>query len=99
MVSTHDRVWAELAARGIEIGLIFQLGRKYTNAFEPDVLGPDDKSTRVTMGSYGIGIPAIFVVGSGLANGVVEVKDRATGGRQEAAVDDAAAHLRALVIG
>jgi prolyl-tRNA synthetase len=42
--------------RGIEIGHIFQLGRKYTDAFELDVLGPDGKPVRVTMGSYGIGI-------------------------------------------
>ncbi len=42
--------------RGIEIGHIFQLGRKYTDAFALDVLGPDSKPVRVTMGSYGIGV-------------------------------------------
>ncbi len=42
--------------RGIEIGHIFQLGRKYADAFGLDVLGPDGKPKRVTMGSYGIGI-------------------------------------------
>src|SRR3954470_1921813 len=42
--------------RGIEIGHIFQLGRKYTDAFSLDVLGPDGKQARVTMGSYGIGV-------------------------------------------
>jgi len=42
--------------RGIEIGHIFQLGRKYADAFELDVLGPDGKPVRVTMGSYGIGV-------------------------------------------
>jgi prolyl-tRNA synthetase len=42
--------------RGIEIGHIFQLGRKYTDAFGLDVLGPDGKPVRVTMGSYGIGV-------------------------------------------
>jgi prolyl-tRNA synthetase len=42
--------------RGIEIGHIFQLGRKYADAFALDVLGPDGKPVRVTMGSYGIGI-------------------------------------------
>ena len=42
--------------RAIEIGHIFQLGRKYTDAFELDVLGPDGKPVRVTMGSYGIGV-------------------------------------------
>lgn len=45
--------------RGIEIGHIFQLGRKYADAFELDVLGPDGKPDRVTMGSYGIGISRI----------------------------------------
>ncbi|MCQ4084554.1 proline--tRNA ligase [Streptomyces sp. RB6PN25] len=42
--------------RAIEIGHIFQLGRKYTDAFELDVLGKEGKPVRVTMGSYGIGI-------------------------------------------
>ena len=42
--------------RGIEIGHIFQLGRKFADAFELDVLGPDGKPVRVTMGSYGIGV-------------------------------------------
>ena len=42
--------------RAIEIGHIFQLGRKYTDAFQLDVLGQDGKPVRVTMGSYGIGV-------------------------------------------
>ena len=42
--------------RGIEIGHVFQLGRKFADAFELDVLGPDGKPVRVTMGSYGIGV-------------------------------------------
>ncbi|MBO8201826.1 proline--tRNA ligase [Streptomyces smyrnaeus] len=42
--------------RAIEIGHIFQLGRKYADAFELDVLGQDGKPVRVTMGSYGIGV-------------------------------------------
>ncbi|HEX4018858.1 MAG TPA: proline--tRNA ligase [Frankiaceae bacterium] len=42
--------------RAIEIGHIFQLGRKYANTFELDVLGPDGTPVRVTMGSYGIGV-------------------------------------------
>jgi prolyl-tRNA synthetase len=42
--------------RAIEIGHIFQLGRKYTDAFGLDVLGQDGKPQRVTMGSYGIGV-------------------------------------------
>ncbi len=42
--------------RGIEIGHIFQLGRKFADAFELDMLGADGKPIRVTMGSYGIGV-------------------------------------------
>jgi prolyl-tRNA synthetase len=45
-----------VAARGIEIGHIFQLGRKYADAFGLDALGPDSKPMRITMGSYGIGV-------------------------------------------
>jgi prolyl-tRNA synthetase len=164
-----------VAARGIEIGHIFQLGRKYTNAFALDALGADSKPIRITMGSYGvgvsrlvaviaeqshddhgliwprevapadvhvviagkgdeiraggeklaadldaaglsvllddrtampgvkfadadlIGVPTIVVVGRGLVNGVIEVKDRRTGERTEVAVDDAVAHLVELV--
>jgi prolyl-tRNA synthetase len=159
------------AARGIEIGHVFQLGRKYSDAAGLDALGADGKPVRITMGSYGvgvsrlvgaiaeqshdasgliwpravapadvhiviagksdeiaaggerlaaeldaaglrvllddrkaspgvkfadaelIGVPTIVVVGRGLANGVVEVKDRRSGERQEIAVDTAVAHL------
>ena len=49
-------------ARGIEVGHIFQLGRKYTNAFDIDVLGEDGKPQRVTMGSYGIGVSRLVAV-------------------------------------
>jgi prolyl-tRNA synthetase len=42
--------------RGIEIGHIFQLGRRYTDAFAVDVLGPQGKPVRPTMGCYGIGV-------------------------------------------
>ncbi|MCA1820899.1 MAG: proline--tRNA ligase, partial [Pseudonocardia sp.] len=163
-----------VTARGIEIGHIFQLGRKYTDAFGLDALGPDGKPIRITMGSYGIGVsrlvgviaeqshdqhglvwprevapadvhvviagkdetiratgeqlaaeldaagvrvilddrmatpgvkfadaeligvPTILVVGRGLASGVVEVKDRATGERTEVPVDGAVSHLQEL---
>lgn len=164
-----------VAARGIEIGHIFQLGRKFADAFALDALGADSKPIRITMGSYGvgvsrlvaviaeqshdrlglvwpravapadvhvviagkddsvraggeklaaelstagltvllddrtatpgvkfadaelIGVPTIVVVGRGLANGVVEVKDRRSGERAEVAVDDAVRHLTELV--
>jgi prolyl-tRNA synthetase len=166
-----------VAARGIEIGHIFQLGRKYADAFELDALGPDSKNIRITMGSYGVGVsrlvaavaeqhhdelglvwprsvapadvhvviagkdeavaeggerlaaeldaagvrvllddrkaspgvkfadaelvgvPTILVVGRGLAKGLVEVKDRATGEREEIPVEGAVEHLRRLVRG
>ncbi len=169
-----DGIGTLVAARGIEVGHIFQLGRKYADAFAVDALGPDGKPIRITMGSYGIGVsrlvgaiaeqshdehglvwsrevapadvhvviagkdeaaqaagerlaaeldvaglrvmlddrtatpgvkfadaeligvPTILVVGRGLASGVVEVKDRATGERTEVPVDGAVAHLQEL---
>ena len=51
-----------VSARGIEIGHIFQLGRKYTDAFTVDVLGEDGKPVRLTMGSYGIGVSRLVAV-------------------------------------
>jgi len=42
--------------RAIEIGHIFQLGRKYAQALNLTVLDKDGKSQVVTMGSYGIGV-------------------------------------------
>jgi len=43
-------------ARGIEIGHIFQLGRKYADALGLQVLDQHGKQVTVTMGSYGIGV-------------------------------------------
>jgi prolyl-tRNA synthetase len=43
-------------ARGIEIGHIFQLGRKYAEALDLNVLDENGKQVVVTMGSYGIGV-------------------------------------------
>ena len=43
-------------ARGIEIGHIFQLGRKYAQALDLTVLNENGKQVVVTMGSYGIGV-------------------------------------------
>jgi prolyl-tRNA synthetase len=162
-------------ARGIEIGHVFQLGRKYADAASLDALGPDSKPVRITMGSYGIGVsrlvaviaeqshdesgliwprsvapadvhiviagkseeivaggeklaadleaaglrvllddrkaspgvkfadaeligvPTIVVVGRGLANGVIEVKDRRSGDRTEIPLNGAVTHLADLV--
>ncbi|BBX36327.1 prolyl-tRNA ligase [Mycolicibacterium mageritense DSM 44476 = CIP 104973] len=50
------------SARGIEIGHIFQLGRKYADAFTADVLGEDGKPVRLTMGSYGVGVSRLVAV-------------------------------------
>ena len=154
-------------ARGMEMGHIFQLGRKYAERLGLQVLDENGKLVTVTMGSYGIGVsravaaivegshdelgivwprevapfdvhlvvagkdatlfeaadsivtdleaaglevlyddrpkmspgvkfkdaeligvPTIVVVGKGLADGVVEVKDRATGERRDVPVAD-----------
>ncbi|GAB3259025.1 proline--tRNA ligase [Alteromonas gracilis] len=163
-------------ARGIEMGHVFQLGRKYAEALGLQVLDENGKLVTVTMGSYGvgvsravpviaeyhhdelglcwpreispadvhvvatgkdaavfetaeriseelgsrgirviyddrpkvspgvkfkdaelIGVPTILTVGRGLADGVVEVKDRVSGERTEVPVDQAVAHLEDVV--
>lgn len=162
-------------SRGVEIGHVFQLGRKYADAFGLDALGPDGKPIRITMGSYGIGVtrvvaalaeqchdelglawpravapadvhvvgtgkenqvevalrlsrqleeagvtvlcddragvspgvkftdaellgvPSILVVGRGLARGVVEFRDRASGEREQVPLDDAVERVRDVV--
>ncbi len=165
-------------ARGIEMGHIFQLGRKYADALDLKVLDENGKLVTVTMGSYGIGVsravaaiaenahdelglvwpreiapadvhlvatgkdpavfeaaekltadlqahgvavlfddrpkvspgvkfkdaellgvPTIVVVGKGFVDGVVEVKDRATGEREDVAVDDIVSHVVGVVRG
>lgn len=165
-------------ARGIEIGHIFQLGRKYAAALDLKVLDESGRQVVVTMGSYGIGVsravaaiaetthderglcwpaevapadvhvvatgrdetvftaadrlaaglvaagrtvlyddrrgvspgvkftdaellgvPTIVVVGRGLAQGVVEVRDRATGARREVPPEEALAQLTATRAG
>ncbi|MCC3273107.1 proline--tRNA ligase [Arthrobacter zhangbolii] len=161
------------AARGIEMGHIFQLGRKYAEALGLKVLDKNGKLVTVTMGSYGvgvtravaalaesnhdekgiiwprsvapadvhvvatgrgeeiftaaaelsealeaagleviyddrpkvspgvkfgdaelIGVPTILVVGRGLADGVVEIKDRATGVAENVPVAEAVEYVR-----
>jgi prolyl-tRNA synthetase len=49
-------------ARGMEIGHVFQLGRKYAEALGLKVLDPNGKLVTVTMGSYGIGVTRILAV-------------------------------------
>jgi prolyl-tRNA synthetase len=161
-------------ARGIELGHVFQLGRKYAATFGLTALGQDGKPVTVTMGSYGVGVtravaalaeqtydgqglcwprsvapadvhlvatgkdaavfeagerlardlvdggltvlyddrpkvspgvkfkdaellgmPVIVTVGRGLEQGVVELRDRATGEREEVPVAEAAARIEA----
>lgn len=45
--------------RGIELGHIFQLGKKYAEALDLKVLDQNGKATTVTMGSYGIGVSRV----------------------------------------
>jgi prolyl-tRNA synthetase len=165
------------SARGIEMGHIFQLGRKYADALGLQVLDENGKLVTVTMGSYGIGpsrgvaaiaentldeiglcwprnvspydvhvvaagkdeavlaaagrlvddlaaqgldvlyddrvgkvspgvkfkdaemigVPTIVTVGRGVADGVIEVKDRRTGERTEVPVGEAADYLVGVV--
>lgn len=49
-------------ARGMEIGHVFQLGRKYAEALGLKVLDENGKLVTVTMGSYGIGVTRILGV-------------------------------------
>ncbi len=166
------------SARGIEMGHIFQLGKKYAEALDLKVLDQNGKLVTVTMGSYGvgvtravaaiaegnhdelglvwpreispadvhlvatgkdaelfekaasiaaelesrglsvlyddrekvspgvkfkdaelIGVPTIAVVGKGLAEGTIEVKDRRTGDRTDIPVADIIDHLVSVVRG
>ena len=162
-------------ARGIEMGHIFQLGRKYAEALDLKVLDQNGKLATVTMGSYGVGVsravaavaeatcddkglcwpvalapyqvhivatgkdqavfdeaariaaeldalgvdvlvddrkaspgvkfadaeilgmPVILVIGRGLADGKLELRDRRSGDKREIAVGDAVAEISALL--
>ncbi|MDR1354803.1 MAG: proline--tRNA ligase [Propionibacteriaceae bacterium] len=56
-------------ARGIEIGHIFQLGRKYAQALGLQVLDQNGKLVTVTMGSYGLGVSrAVAAIAEGTAD-------------------------------
>ena len=46
-------------ARGVEVGHIFQLGRKYSEAMKATVLGEDGRTATMTMGCYGIGVSRV----------------------------------------
>jgi prolyl-tRNA synthetase len=49
-------------ARGMEIGHVFQLGRKYADALGLKVLDENGKLVTVTMGSYGLGVTRVLAV-------------------------------------
>jgi len=72
--------------RGIEIGHIFQLGRRFADVFELDALGPDSKPIRITMGSYGVGV-------SRLVAAIAEQHHDAKGLAWPAAVAPATVHV------
>jgi len=57
---------ALITARGIEMGHIFQLGRKFAEALDLKVLDQNGKLVTVTMGSYGVGVSrAVAAVAEG----------------------------------
>ena len=45
--------------RGVEVGHIFQLGTKYSEAMKAGVLNEDGKNQVMTMGCYGVGVSRI----------------------------------------
>jgi prolyl-tRNA synthetase len=45
--------------RGIEVGHIFQLGTKYSDSMNANVIGEDGKAVNMNMGCYGIGVTRI----------------------------------------
>ncbi len=61
-----------LAARGIEVGHIFNFGTKYSKPMNAVVAGPGGEQITVEMGSYGIGV-------SRLAGGIIEASHDANG--------------------
>lgn len=46
--------------RGIEVGHIFQLGQKYSQAFNANVIGKSGRGQTLIMGCYGIGVTRLF---------------------------------------
>ena len=61
-------------ARGIEVGHVFNLGRKYAEAMKATVLDAEGKARVMTMGCYGIGVSRIVAASieqNSDANGIV----------------------------
>ncbi|CAD67254.1 proline--tRNA ligase [Tropheryma whipplei] len=63
-IKTGDKSeWGPVTVkRGIEIGHLFQLGLKYSNALGLKVLDKDGYNKAVFMGSYGIGVSRLFAL-------------------------------------
>jgi prolyl-tRNA synthetase len=57
--SSPDGQGELVIARGIEVGHIFQLGRKYSEAMKATVLDEQGKDIPMEMGCYGIGVSRI----------------------------------------
>ena len=81
VVAGAEQVYADLVGEGFDV--LF-----------------DDRPGKVSLGvkfkdAELVGVPTIVVVGKGFVDGVVEVKDRATGERQDVALGDLVAALRA----
>ena len=93
-------------ARGIEVGHIFQLGRKYAEALNATVLDENGKAAVMSMGCYGIGVSRIVAAAieqNHDANGIIwpdamapwQVAVCMINPKQDAAVTDAAQSLLA----
>lgn len=78
--------------RGIEVGHIFQLGRRFARALGLTALGPDGRPVTITMGSYGIGISRLVAT-------IAEQHHDERGLRWPAAVAPADVHLVATGTG
>ena len=96
------------SARGIEMGHIFQLGRKYAEALDLQVLDENGKLVTVTMGSYGIGVSravAAIAEGNNDELGLVWPREispadvHIVAAGKDTAVHDAAAQLAAELSG
>jgi prolyl-tRNA synthetase len=83
--TTADRIAHELAEQGVTVLLDDRRGK-----VSPGVKFKDAEL---------IGVPTIVVVGKGLADGVVEVKDRRSGEREDVAVTHVVDRVTALVAG
>jgi prolyl-tRNA synthetase len=79
-----ERLAAELTGRGVEVLLD-----------DRPKVSPGVKFKDAEL----VGVPTIVVVGKGYAEGVVEVKDRATGERVQVPVEEAVDHVTAVVRG